>query len=136
MVKVGDFYLARSMFEEDYYQETDNNLPMPVKWMAIECLCSYAKFTESSDVVGFFITVAGFYDLPRCLSVRLSRLCFSWITYPLLDLSLRTNLHAITLVLKVFGGDQSWLVVKLVPASNLHLPSLDNPLTRHSACKK
>jgi len=70
-VKVADFGLARDIFENDYYRTTDANRPLPVKWMPVECLTGEAKFTECSDVVGLFITVAGFYDLQgRLLDCR------------------------------------------------------------------
>jgi len=51
LVKVADFGLARDIFEKDYYRAKDNQRPMPVKWMAIECLSSNTAFTEKSDVV-------------------------------------------------------------------------------------
>ena len=50
VVKVADFGLTRDMYQSDYYREKTER-PLPVKWMAIECLSSQKYFTSKSDVV-------------------------------------------------------------------------------------
>ena len=52
VVKVADFGFARDVFEKDYYRAQDKTRPMPIKWMAPECL-NCLKFDSRSDVVSF-----------------------------------------------------------------------------------
>ena len=49
-VKVADFGLARDIYVDDYYKVEDKSRPLPVRWMAIECM-ELNKFTHKSDVV-------------------------------------------------------------------------------------
>jgi hypothetical protein len=51
LVKVADFGLARDIYQNDYYRQQDTTRPLPVKWMAIECLSPRPAFTVKSDVV-------------------------------------------------------------------------------------
>lgn len=51
VVKIGDFGMTRSMFENDYYKFTRKGM-MPVRWMAPESL-ALGIFTPSSDVWSF-----------------------------------------------------------------------------------
>ena len=55
VVKVADFGLARDIFDSDYYRTQDLMRPMPIKWLAVECLGKSPAFTTQSDVVGFFV---------------------------------------------------------------------------------
>lgn len=48
VVKIGDFGLARDLYEGDYYLQ-EGQTPMPVRWMAPESL-SHQMFTVKSDV--------------------------------------------------------------------------------------
>ena len=50
VVKIADFGLARDIYEKDYYAVEDRRRPMPIKWMAPECLDTF-KFDSRSDVV-------------------------------------------------------------------------------------
>ena len=50
LVKIADFGLARDIYEKDYYAVEDKKRPMPLKWMAPECLDTF-KFDSRSDVV-------------------------------------------------------------------------------------
>lgn len=50
VVKIGDFGLSRDIYKQDYYKIKDKTRPLPVKWMALECLESH-KFSTKSDVV-------------------------------------------------------------------------------------
>ncbi len=50
LVMVADFGLTRDMYQSDYYKAKVDR-PLPVKWMALECLSSDKKFTSKSDVV-------------------------------------------------------------------------------------
>ena len=52
-VKIADFGLARDIHEKDYYAVEDRRRPMPIKWMAPECLDIF-KFDSRSDVVSLF----------------------------------------------------------------------------------
>ena len=58
VVKIADFGLARDIYEKDYYAVEDRKRPMPIKWMAPECLDTF-KFDSRSDVVSSatFITL-------------------------------------------------------------------------------
>ena len=49
-VKVADFGLSRDLFTRDYYRADDYKRPLPVRWMAPECL-QQGFFTTASDVV-------------------------------------------------------------------------------------
>ena len=50
VVKIADFGLARDIYERDYYKIEDRRRPMPIKWMAPECLDTF-KFDSRSDIV-------------------------------------------------------------------------------------
>ena len=55
-VKIADFGLARDIFAREYYKQDGRPRPLPIKWMAIECVVMDAKkFTVKSDVVGTII---------------------------------------------------------------------------------
>ncbi|XP_074655851.1 activated Cdc42 kinase-like isoform X2 [Tubulanus polymorphus] len=57
-IKIGDFGLSRALgLGKDYYQTNFNvNLKLPIAWCAPECI-NYLKFTSSSDVWAFGVTV-------------------------------------------------------------------------------
>lgn len=59
-VLIGDFGLARDIYAKDYYQLADKKRPLPIKWMAPECI-DKGIFSNKSDVVSrilsFFIRV-------------------------------------------------------------------------------
>lgn len=57
-VKISDFGLSRALgVGKDYYQTNFNvNLKLPIAWCAPECI-SYLKFTSSSDVWAFGVTL-------------------------------------------------------------------------------
>ena len=51
VVKIADFGLSRDIYEKDYYSDHMSRMrPLPVKWMAIECL-KKGEYTTKSDVV-------------------------------------------------------------------------------------
>lgn len=50
VVKVADFGLSRELILCDYYRLSNNKTPVPVRWMAPECLEANV-FTTMSDVV-------------------------------------------------------------------------------------
>ena len=52
MIKVADFGLSESLdITKDYYRQLkDNNMKLPVKWLALECI-NDGMFTEKTDVV-------------------------------------------------------------------------------------
>ncbi|ELT88535.1 hypothetical protein CAPTEDRAFT_101786, partial [Capitella teleta] len=49
VVKVADFGLSRELFKRDYYRLEDGKTPLPIRWMAPECL-DRNVFTTMSDV--------------------------------------------------------------------------------------
>ena len=49
-VKVADFGLSRDLYSRDYYRLEDGQTPLPVRWMAPECL-SQNVYTDKSDMV-------------------------------------------------------------------------------------
>ncbi len=57
-VRVADFGLTRDTYNTGSYTGSTER-PLPIKWMAIECLKSDKKFTTKSDVVGII------YALPK-----------------------------------------------------------------------
>ena len=51
MVKVADFGLSKSTYEKLYFrQENRDNVKLPIKWLAVECI-EDGVFSEKSDVV-------------------------------------------------------------------------------------
>ncbi|KMQ88081.1 proto-oncogene tyrosine-protein kinase ros, partial [Lasius niger] len=52
IVKIGDFGLARDIYEDDYYRMEGEGRPLPVRWMAPESL-KYRIYTSKSDVWAF-----------------------------------------------------------------------------------
>ena len=51
MVKVADFGLSKSTYEKLYFrQEKSDNVKLPIKWLAVECI-EDGVFSEKSDVV-------------------------------------------------------------------------------------
>ena len=50
VIKIADFGLARDLATDSYYRVQTTSIPLPVKWMAVECL-QERKFTLRSDVV-------------------------------------------------------------------------------------
>lgn len=51
IIKVADFGLSKSLYEKIYYkQDKDDNVKLPVKWMAIESIQD-GIFSEKTDVV-------------------------------------------------------------------------------------
>ena len=68
MVKIADFGLARDIYEKDYYSVENRGRPMPIKWMAPECLDTF-KFDSKSDVVSDDECVA------FCASTRMGGRC-------------------------------------------------------------
>lgn len=49
-IKVGDFGLARDVYDSDYYRVTDRNAKLPVKWMSPEAVHDNIS-NEKTDVV-------------------------------------------------------------------------------------
>ena len=49
-VKMADFGLSCDVYRTNYYRMEDKHRPLPVQWMAIECL-TLGVFTSKSDVV-------------------------------------------------------------------------------------
>ena len=50
MVKIADFGLVRDLHSDDYYVMENMNTPLPIKWMALECMTG-KKFSLKTDVV-------------------------------------------------------------------------------------
>ena len=51
IVRIADFGLSRDIYGKDYYKRDETSRePLPVKWLAIECLQGNI-FTSYSDVV-------------------------------------------------------------------------------------
>uniref|UniRef100_A0A915ATJ7 receptor protein-tyrosine kinase n=1 Tax=Parascaris univalens TaxID=6257 RepID=A0A915ATJ7_PARUN len=54
-VKIGDFGMARSLYDSDYYK-IEGAFVLPIRWMAWECLL-LGKFTSKTDVWSFGVTM-------------------------------------------------------------------------------
>jgi len=54
-VKIGDFGLSRDIYAKHYYK-SKNKVPLPLKWMAIECIQSGFYSTET-DVWSFGVLI-------------------------------------------------------------------------------
>ncbi|KAB0797030.1 hypothetical protein PPYR_11091 [Photinus pyralis] len=54
-IKIGDFGTYNEVYANDYYK-VDGNTPLPIRWMAWECVFQ-AKYTSKSDVWAFAVTL-------------------------------------------------------------------------------
>ncbi|CAH0721653.1 unnamed protein product, partial [Brenthis ino] len=63
IVKICDFGLARSIYKNDEYQKQENS-PLPVKWLAIECMTDRI-FSTQSDVWSFGIVLWELFTLAK-----------------------------------------------------------------------
>lgn len=63
VVKICDFGLAKKMYKDNNYVKT-SNVPMPVKWMAVESLTEYV-FSIQSDIWSFGIVLWEMFTLGK-----------------------------------------------------------------------
>ena len=62
VVKIADFGLSRSLYDSVYYR-VKGKAKMPIRWMAVECF--YGRFSQSSDVWAYGVTVWEIYTMGR-----------------------------------------------------------------------
>ena len=49
-MKVADFGMSKDIYEKGYYQQTDRDKPLPLRWMSLESLRE-GVYNTQSDVV-------------------------------------------------------------------------------------
>ena len=64
LVKVADFGLSRDVYVQDYYK-AQNEVPLPVKWLAPEALFD-REFNTKTDVVSSSYMQGCFYFKSAC----------------------------------------------------------------------
>ena len=55
-VKLGDFGFAREIYMNDYYRQSNDQKPLPIRWMAPESIID-GIFTSQSDIWSFGVVV-------------------------------------------------------------------------------
>ena len=62
LVKISDFGMSRSLYDSHYYR-IHGRFSLPVRWMAYECF--YGKFSQTSDVWAFGVTMWEIFTLAK-----------------------------------------------------------------------
>ena len=55
-MKLGDFGFAREIYMNDYYRQSNDQKPLPIRWMAPESIID-GIFTTQSDIWSFGVVV-------------------------------------------------------------------------------
>lgn len=71
-IVIGDFGLARDIYQKEYYHPENLDRPVPVKWMAPECLES-GLYSTKSDVVSITHKFDSMILLGRTFSMGLTQ---------------------------------------------------------------
>lgn len=50
IVKIADFGMSRNICDKSYYKMADKEKPLPIRWLAVECM-ETGEFNEKTDVV-------------------------------------------------------------------------------------
>ena len=73
VVKIADFGLARDIYDKQYYRSKKQR-PLPIRWMAPECLQSDCVFSSKTDVVSYTARIHGSWIKLQCEGVDSIRL--------------------------------------------------------------
>ena len=77
LVKVADFGLSRDIYVQDYYK-AQNEVPLPVKWLAPEALFDREFNTKTDVVSSSYMYRDDFILKPKCIANVLTNYSYTY----------------------------------------------------------